>query len=154
MDPAAAFRGPALRGYWPDPGEVRWRTAATADLDTRVVLGPAAQVWYGAAWIHVPHDTELEFRFQGHPQTYLRFFLNGAAVHRGEIAGDHDPPVARKSLELRQGWNQVMFRGYCTGYPPFRAGLVLAGPPQKLWTLRLSATPERVGWDKRSAVPL
>lgn len=141
VDPAAVFKGPAGRGYWPSAGEVRWRTAATADLDTRVVLGPAAQVWYGATWIHVPDDTELEFRFQGHPQTYLRFYLNGAAVLRGEIAGDAGPPVARKNLKLRQGWNQVMFRGYCTGYPPFRAGLLLAGPPQKLWTLRLSATP-------------
>jgi len=35
----------------------------------------------------------------------------------------------------------VTFRGYCVGYPPFRAGLVIAGAPEKLWTLRLSAVP-------------
>ena len=34
-----------------------------------------------------------------------------------------------------------MFRGYCIGYPPFRAGLVLAGPPGKLFKLKLSANP-------------
>ena len=38
-----------------------------------------------------------------------------------------------------------MFRGYCVGYPPFRAGLVLDGPPEKLWTLKLSATPPGEG---------
>ena len=36
-----------------------------------------------------------------------------------------------------------MFRGYCVGYPPFRAGLILDGEPEKLWSLRLAATPPR-----------
>ena len=45
-----------------------------------------------------------------------------------------------KTLTLRRGWNQVFFRGYCVGYPPFRVGLVLAGPAETLWTLRVTST--------------
>jgi hypothetical protein len=48
---------------------------------------------------------------------------------------------SRKTVPLRAGWNQVMLRGFCTGYSPFRAGLVLNGPPEKLWDIQLSATP-------------
>ena len=69
-----------IRGYWPDQREVRWKPAAIADLDQRVILGTAAQVWYGATWIHVPADTELEFHFLGHLQTELRWFLNQQPV--------------------------------------------------------------------------
>ncbi len=144
VDLNAVFTGEAIRGYWPDPREVRWRSATVADLDSRVILGASGQVWYGATWIHVPADMELEFRFQSHPQTYLRWFLNGQVVP----ALDYKPvpnsdikQVASKTLTLRAGWNQVMFRGYCVGYPPFRAGLVLHAPEDKLWNLGLSATP-------------
>jgi hypothetical protein len=141
VDLAAVFKGPEVRGYWPDPGEVRWRATTVADLDTRIVLGPSSQVWYGATWIHAPADTELEFQFQGHPQTYLRYFLNGKQVLDGEIGGADEHRVLTKSLTLARGWNQVMFRGYCVGYPPFRTGLVLTGAPEKLWTLQLSGDP-------------
>ena len=130
-----------IRGYWPDPGQVRWRPATTADLDTRVLGGPAAQVWYGATWIHAPAETAGKFQFQGHPQTYYRWFLNGEKVLEGEIPGEPRQGVSEKTITLRQGWNQVFFRAYCVGYPPLRAGLVIGGPPEMLWTLRLSPTP-------------
>ena len=141
VDPEAVFRGPLHRGYWPDPGAVRWKNATTADLDTRLTLGGGAQVWYAATWIHVPEEMELEFQFQGHPMTPLRFFLNGRQVLSGEILGQRIIRTASRNLTLRRGWNQVMLRGYCVGYSPSRAGLVLAGPPEKLWSLRLSAMP-------------
>jgi len=138
VDLAAVYSGAMIRGYWNDPGRVAWRKTAIADLDTRVICGPAAQVWYGVTWVHMPEDLELDFRFQGHPQTHLRWLLNGQEVLDGEIPGDDLVRVGTKRLTLRQGWNEVRFRGYCVGYPPFRAGLVFAGPPEKLWKLRLS----------------
>jgi hypothetical protein len=49
--------------------------------------------------------------------------------------------VAGRSISLKAGWNEIRFRGYCAGYPPFRAGRVLAGPEDKLWTLRVSDSP-------------
>jgi len=49
--------------------------------------------------------------------------------------------VAAKTVALKAGWNEVKFRGYCVGYPPFRAGLVLVGPAETLWAVRLSANP-------------
>ena len=136
-----SYRGELVRGYWQDPGQVRWRPARTADLDTRVICGPAAQVWYGTSWIFAPAETRVKFQFQGHPQTYFRWFLNGEKVLAGQIGKTGEPEALEKTLTLRQGWNQVFFRGYCVGYPPFRAGLVLAGPPETLWKLRLSTVP-------------
>jgi hypothetical protein len=77
--------------------------------------------------------------------TSLRWFLNGdrLAIKAAKPAG-HDNskyPVDVENVVLRQGWNQVMFRGYCVGYPPFRAGLVVGGQQEKLWSLSFSATP-------------
>ena len=142
VDLQAVFQGDLVRGYWPDPGPVRWRPARLADLDTRVTCGPAAQVWYGATWIFAPAETPVSFQFQGHPQTYYRWFLNGEKVQEGTIGGQEPGKgVTDKPLTLRQGWNQVFFRGYCVGYPPFRAGLILSAPLDTLWTLRLSAVP-------------
>lgn len=146
VDRDAVYRGELIRGYWPELNEVRWQPATVADLDNRVVLGPSGQVWYAATWLYVPDDTELEFQFQGHPQAMLRWFLNGRLVLRGEIkevpgeASLH--PAANKRLLLHRGWNRVLVRGYCTGYPPFRVGLVLAGPAETLWRLRRSASPQ------------
>jgi hypothetical protein len=122
---------------------VKWKTASIADLDTRVILG-GAQVWYGATWIYAPQAMELEFQFQSHPMTYLRWFLNGERIavdDYKEMEGTRR--VASKKLTLRAGWNQVFFRGYAIGYPPFRAGLVLQGDEAKLWQLRLSSTPQQ-----------
>jgi hypothetical protein len=62
-------------------------------------------------------------------------------VLEGNIGITGEPTVMEKALTLRSGWNQVFFRGYCVGYPPFRAGLVLAGPAETLWSLRLSTVP-------------
>jgi hypothetical protein len=141
VDLKEVFRGELIHGYWGKPGELRWRKASVEDLDTRVLLGASAQVWYGASWVQVPQDLEIEFRFQGHPQTCLRWFLNGEKVQDGEIRGDVGKAFAAKTLTLKKGWNAVMFRGYCVGYPRFRAGLVFSGPPERLWQLRLSAVP-------------
>jgi hypothetical protein len=142
-DVAAVYRGELLRGYWPDPREASWKPAAVADLDTRVVLGPSAQVWYGAVWVHVPEDLEFDFLLQGHPQTFLRFTVGGEPLFSGEVKGKAGagPPVERKKVLLRKGWTRVGFRGYCVGYPPFRAGLVLEGPSDALWKVKQSASP-------------
>lgn len=141
VDLQAVYRGELIRGYWQDPVELRWRSAKTADLDTRVICGLAAQVYFGASWIFAPAETTVNFQFQGHPQTYYRWFLNGEKVMEGNIGVTGEPTVMEKALTLRSGWNQVFFRGYCVGYAPFRAGLVLAGPAETLWNLRLSTVP-------------
>ncbi len=142
VDPKAVFAGEMVRGYWAAPGRVGWKPARTAELDTRVRLGGGGQVWYAATWVHAPAATELTFRFQGHDQTHLRWHLNGELVPVRPAdyarADDQHHPIAVKTLVLRPGWNQVLVRAYCTGYPPLRVGLVLDGPPEKLWPLQLS----------------
>jgi hypothetical protein len=150
VDPKAQYDGPQIRGYWPDPERIGWQRRTIEDLDTRIVLGTSGQTWYGATWVYAPRDMAMEFQFQSHPQTVLRFFLNGQLVQDGEIKAPPDAadPVrlaSSKTLKLRSGWNQIEFRGYCFGYPPFRAGLVLMGEPQDLWPLRISETPPESG---------
>lgn len=143
IDFKAVYKGEQLTGYWNDPREARWKPATVADLDSRVILGSGAQVWYAASWIHVPAATELEFQFQSHPQTFLRWSLNGEAVPKLEYKGVKNElrQTASKVLTLRAGWNQIQLRGYCVGYTPFRAGLILNGAPEKLWNLTLTTVP-------------
>ena len=143
VDLTARYRGELTQGYWNAPGVVQWKPATIADLDTRVVLGGSAQVWYGVTWAHVPADTQLQVAIHGHPQTTLRLELNGQPIHTGEIGEDRatGKHILTKDIMLRKGWNQLTFRGFCVGYPPFRAGLVLHGADEKLWTVRLSTTP-------------
>ncbi|MCY2988931.1 MAG: hypothetical protein NTY19_13830 [Planctomycetota bacterium] len=143
VDLAAAYRGDLIAGYWNKLGEVRWRNAPVDDLDTRVRCGSGGQVYYGVTWLHVPAETELEFQFQGHPMTPLRWFLNGQTLATGPFREEAQTVrlVASQPVTLRAGWNEVKFRGYCVGYPPFRAGVILTGAEEKLWTLRLSDLP-------------
>jgi hypothetical protein len=138
-DPKAAYRGEAVRGYWPDPREVRWKPAGIEPLDVRVRLGDGGQVWYAATWVHVPEDRKVECVLHGSPMSTLRWFLNGERLT--PAAGPKDTHTQRATLSLKRGWNEVKLRGYCVGYPPFRAGLVLTGSPKDLWSLELSGTP-------------
>ena len=137
------FKGEIVGGYWPKVAQVRWKPATIADLDTRVVLGGAGQVWYGATWLHVPETTEFDIRFHGHQQTTLRWFLNGEPI---KPTLDPNTKQARRvesalKVKLNRGWNQLQFRGYCTGYAPFRVGAVLTADESKLWTVLPSAAP-------------
>ncbi len=143
VDLDARYTGDQVRGYWKDPGEVRWKSASTNPLDTRITLGGGGQVWYGATWVYAPAATEVEFQFQNHPMSYPRWTLNGEAVplKPADFQGADNRPIAKRTLTLRAGWNEVRFRSYCAGYSPFRAGLILNAPPVKLWTLKLSTTP-------------
>jgi hypothetical protein len=143
VDLEAKYTGPMIQGYWNGPREVRWQPATIEDLDTRAKLGGGGQVWYGVTWIHVPAEMELEFQFQSHPQTYLRWVLNGENISPDDKAyaelENSLHRIAKKTVSLHSGWNQVNYRGYCTGYAPFRVGLVVQAPAEKLWQLKLSA---------------
>ncbi len=143
IDPAATFTGPAVQGYWNNPGTVRWRPAVVADLDTRVPLGYGAQVFYAATWIYAPKETTLDAHYQGHPQTRYRWTLNGTPQYDGEIRGEVHQAELVKPLTLRQGWNTLEVRAFCYGYPVARAGLVLTAPQEVLWTLRLAGNPPK-----------
>lgn len=147
IDLTATYSGEQIQGYWKKTDAIQWRPATLAELDTRVIIGGGGQLWYGATWIRVPQATELDFEFQSHQQTYLRWSLNDQVVEVGPYKSDATEYQARttanKTLTLQAGWNRIAFRGYCTGYSPFRAGLILKGAPQKLWTLQLSGTPPK-----------
>ncbi len=152
VDPKAVFSGPLVRGYWQDPGQVKWRHAVVDPLDTRIRCGDGGQVWYGAAWIYSPLEVRIDAEFQSHPQTELRWSLNAAAIDLPDKDyAEPDPQsipkphegvrVGKRPITLRTGWNEMRFRGFCWGYPPFRAGLVLKAPTDTLWPLRLAAMP-------------
>ncbi len=145
VDLAATFSGDLVQGYWRDPGQVGWKPETVEALDTRVICGGGGQVWYGATWVYAPAPVELDGELQGHPMTELRWTVNGEPVPMKQADYVKNKKevdrVAPHKFTLRAGWNEIRFRGYCTGYPPFRAGLVLKGAPEKLWPLKLAATP-------------
>jgi hypothetical protein len=142
LDLAAVYQGDLVQGYWKNPGKVTWKAAEIAELDTRVVLGSGSQVWFGATWIYAPVETPLEFEFQGHRMTPLRWFLNGQKLDVPEKAYVDSKNLHRMTVSrpvtLKAGWNQVFFRGYNVGYAPFKVGVVLKAPDEKLWPLRFS----------------
>lgn len=145
VDLTAVFTDDLIRGYWPDPRRVTWKPVSVEPLDMRVICGGGGQVWYGATWIHAPVAMELDTEFHSHPMTELRWTVNGEAIPVKSSAyqsgqNSHDR-LATQRIALRAGWNEVRFRGYCYGYPPFRAGLVLQAAEEQLWPLKLSATP-------------
>ena len=144
VDLAARYKGDQIKGYWPDPKEVRWKPAAVAELDTRVVLGGGAQTYYGATWVYAPADTRVEFDLQGHAQTTIRWAVNNQPVEPKTYAPDPAKThrlTATQKVDLKRGWNAVTFRAYCTGYAPFRVGLIVDGTPEQLWKLKFAATP-------------
>jgi hypothetical protein len=94
--------------------------------------------------------------------TELRWTVSGEAVSLTSSAyqpsQDGLDRTATQRIPLRAGWNEVRFRGYCFGYPPFRVGLVLKAAEEKFWPLKLSATPPAEDsrynlsfWDARGA---
>ncbi len=142
------FSGSEIDGYWKKEKSIKWSRATIADLDTRVTLGLGAQVWYGVTWIYSPKDTEMEFDFQGHKMTYIRWFLNGEKIDtpadykKYEDDNYNSRLTTSEILTLKGGWNKVFFRSYNVGYVPFRIGLVLKAPTEILWKLRFSNKPE------------
>ena len=149
VDLDAVYTGEMIRGWWGDPRRVVWKRATIEDMDVRVVLGGAAQVWYGAAWIHSPEDATFNFAFQGHKMTPISWRVNDAPVAIPEKA--YQPAgtpnlhglAASARVALRKGWNSVFFRGYNVGYAPFRIGLVVQGDPALLWKLKLVSQPNK-----------
>ena len=144
VDTNITYKGELIQGYWRNPGVVRWKAATLADLDTRAIIGGSGETWYGATWVYAPTSTVVDFEFQSHPMTVLRWYLNGELLegigkYEKSAGLQYHRLVATKPVTLRPGWNQVMFRGYCFGYDPFRTGLVLKGDSEKLWPLKFSA---------------
>ena len=142
VDLSSSFTGEQIHGYWDKLTEVRWRSATIEPQDVRVVGGMGGQVYYGATWIHVPDDMVLELGFQGHLMTPFRWFVNGRRIDvKLKEIPDTDRMEGIRAVRLKAGWNEVRFRGFCYGYPPFRAGLVISGSEAMLWRVRLSDHP-------------
>lgn len=149
VDLTATYSGDEIRGYWPQLKQVRWQPATVADLDTRVVVGRSSQVWFGSTWIYSPNQQPVDFDFQGHRMTLIRWLLNDQAIeipdkeYVDDKAGLHRRTVTR-IVTLQPGWNQVFFRAYNVGYTPFKVGLVVKAPADILWKLRFSGQPPEV----------
>jgi hypothetical protein len=142
VDLKAVYSGEMTRGFWGNP-QVKWTPTTINDLDTRFVMG-GAQVYYGATWVYSPTASDVEFEFQSHPMTFLKWTLNDKVIDPGKYTSKVNDGLltASKTVTLAAGWNKVIVRSFCIGYSPCRAGIVIKGTPDKLWPLKLSATPQ------------
>lgn len=150
VNPDETFSGDDIKGYWDNhEGKVKWQEKAIAELDTRVILGLSSQAWFGATWVYSPEDQEVTFDLQGHQMTYCRWFVNGELLTRDgpEKYREENVEKQRRTVErpvrLKKGWNEIRFRGFCVGYPPFRLGIVIKAPEEKLWKLKFSGRPQK-----------
>lgn len=144
LDFAATYTGSQTEGWWKPQGPIRWKPASIAPVDTRVIVGRGSQVWYGATWIYAPTATDVEFEFQNHRMTKLRWQLNEVVLDVPDKSYQDTSTTlrtTRKTVSLKAGWNQIDYRAYCVGYPPFRVGLVVKAPAATLWGLKFAATP-------------
>ena len=78
--------------------------------------------------------------------TTARWFLDGeeitpaAADWRDDPASSAFRRLAFRPVRLAKGAHILLFRAYCTGYPPFKLGAkITPDNPDDVWTLR--ATP-------------
>jgi len=147
VDFSATFTGPLTEGWWPKPPPFKWTPAKIADLDMRVPAGGGAQVWYGATWVHAPKDTEVEIEFLSHVQTFVRWRWNNELVpirtqDYGNTPINTHARSHKRKMVLKEGWNQVMWRAYCVGYAPLRAGIIVHADEATLWTLKFSGKPQ------------
>ncbi|WP_269523331.1 hypothetical protein [Coraliomargarita parva] len=148
VDLDASYTGELIQGYWPELESTSWEPVEIEPLDTRASIGRSSQIWYGVTWIYAPEAVELDFEFQGHNMTYIRWFLNGVKLFEGDPDKHytaHKTPRARRvaftPVTLKQGWNEVYFRAFNVGYTPFRVGLKLKADTDKLWPLKFSNHP-------------
>ncbi|MGI6496420.1 MAG: hypothetical protein ACOX5G_10120 [Kiritimatiellia bacterium] len=147
VDVAETFDGPLTGGWWGGPATdkrpLRWQAVSLDEMDTRFRLGDAgSQVWFGATWIRADEEVEVELELFAHNMTTLRWRLNGEPIPIGGLK-DYAPDNRRthrhhatRTVTLRAGWNEIWVRGYCVGYAPFRAGIIVHAPESVLWTLR------------------
>jgi len=162
VNPAEKFSGAQITGYWqtPNPPEIGWRKGVLADLDTRILLGMMAQCWYGATWIYAPSDVEVEMELQGHKQTNIRWYINRELffgdpwnspnyftkterADTPELANLFQAQFATQPVQLKAGWNQISYRAYGFGYPPFKVGLLIKAKEDTLWKLKLAGEPPK-----------
>lgn len=144
VDPSASYSGVLIQGYWPPLPSVSWKSQTSAsETDPSVSLGNCAQVWFADTWIYSAGNQPVESTLRSSPMVVPKLRLNG--IGQAISAEKPDPTnaglrIRSVSLNLHQGWNEVLLRGFCVGYPPLRMGLSITGPSASLWGLRLSAT--------------
>jgi hypothetical protein len=141
FDPAVVYKGDLIQGWWKPERTVTWKPATIADMDTRLKLGPPAQVWFATTWIYSPADCEVNMEFQTAKFNEPRWFLNGQKLEISKYV-ETLPRVstAEQRVKLKAGWNQIYVRDFCTAYDA-RLGIVIKDEPEKMWSLRLSGTP-------------
>lgn len=143
VDLDAVYKGDMILGYWNNPGQVTWKPRSVAELDTRVNLGKAAELWYGSTWIYAPVAMDVEFEFQSKPQNNVNWRFNNQPLELGKYKEISTQKLAAsKTISLKQGWNQIWFRCFCEGYN-LHVGVVLRAPIEQLWTLKFSGVPPK-----------
>ncbi len=127
----------------PKPGQ--WRPAQVSITDH--CLGPDhrreifGNLYFAAAWIHAPEETDVELTFPMDPHNNISAWLDDRKLAEATYGqGVFHAVVSPQKVTLKPGWNQLFLRAYAVGYT-LRFGVLLNGQPEQLWRLRLATTP-------------
>jgi len=140
VDLKAVFTGPQTITNSGGPTGLKWQSRQAKSNEDFIPLGHAGQLYFASAWIYSPVDQKLDCTLAViNPQNIARFSVGSQTFPVDSNKGDKFQRH-KTSVEFKQGWNQVFYRGYCVGYSS-RVGFAVHGTPEQLWSLKCSSTP-------------
>jgi hypothetical protein len=113
--------------------------------DGQSLYNRGCNLYFAIAWIWSPEDQEVQIEFPRQHQNNIRAWLNDTRlVDAPPSYGVYQAVASPQLLRLRRGWNQLFLRAYALGYD-LHFGAVIKAAPEKLWQLRISASPPAGG---------
>ena len=94
---------------------------------------------FAATWIYFPQGTDMECDIICPTTGDSGIWINDQPADR-KRTGWGMSPRKQQTLRFRKGWNKIFCRGW-TAWGSVNFGLVLKGPEEVLWSVKVSPTP-------------
>lgn len=142
VDMKAVYKSPLTQDVKGVQRELRW-TPVVATVTDFVMACGGTEFGYAATWVYLPEACKLEcdvIAISG--GGVARMWVNDVELqHAATNYADRSAPVPKQTIAFRKGWNQVFIRGFGLS-GGLKCGLVLHGPKELLWSVKVSATPQ------------
>lgn len=140
VDLKAVYEGPETEDVRGARHKVRWRPMSiSGDFITAAEGRPTCA--FAATWIYFPQGTDMECDIICPTIGDSGIWINDQPAAR-KYTGWGMSPRKQQTLRFRKGWNKIFCRGW-TSWGGMNFGLVLKGPEEVLWSVKVSPTPRR-----------